>query len=238
MRVLRWFVSWLVLVSCAEISMAIEPWQNAKRDFRVVGYLPDYRSFEATQAAHLTDLIVFSAQPTEQGEIDMGRLAKLDWAPLHAAKRDHKVRLHLCIGGWERSKHFGKVATSDELRKKFVKAALRVCQDKQLSGIDIDWEHPHDVNEQNAYATLLQDLHNTLQPAGLKVSMTLAAWQNVPPLAFESVDWIQVMAYDHPGRHSTFENAQADVNKLIKAGAQPHKITLGLPFYGRAVEKP
>lgn len=233
----RWLAFWWMLFGYAVLAVAQVPAHHTSTQFRIAGYLPDYRTFDATQANSLTDLIIFSAQPTESGDLDLSRLAKTDWAQLLAAKRKHKLRIILCVGGWERSTHFAKVAASEKLRANFANAARQICIDKQLDGIDLDWEHPRDAAEQNSYAVLLQDLKHVLHPAGRSVSITMAAWQALPRSAFAAVDWIQVMAYDHPGRHSTFENAQADVNKLIEAGAPPHKIMLGLPFYGRTIEK-
>ncbi len=233
------FMRWMTFCSmlCLNLACGEEPVPQKSTQFRIAGYLPDYRSFQVEQAAGLTDLIVFSAQPTESGDIDMSRLTKTNWPQLQEAKRKHKLRLILCVGGWERSTHFARVAASQELRKRFVTAARQICIDKQLDGIDLDWEHPRDVQEQNAYALLLQDLQRVLHPAGHSVSITMAAWQAMPRSAFEAVDWIQLMTYDHPGRHSTFENAQADVRQLVQAGAPQHKIMLGLPFYGRGIEK-
>jgi chitinase len=69
------------------------------------------------------------------------------------------------------------------------------------------------------------------------LSVTIAAWQKLPAKAFDVVDWVNLMAYDHPGRHSTFESAQSDVKKLIDAGVPARKLTLGLPFYGRDTKK-
>lgn len=226
-----------LVLGCLNSAAADDSTQPGSEVFRIAGYLPDYRSFDAVKTGGLTDLIVFSAQPTESGDIDLSRLAKTNWAELREAKQKQKFRLILCIGGWERSTHFGKVAASEKLRHNFVTTAKRLCVEKQLDGIDLDWEHPHDAQEQDAYAMLLQDLQQALHPAGRSVSITMAAWQVLPRRAFELVDWIQVMAYDHPGRHSTFENAQSDIDKLIQAGAPRHKILLGLPFYGRAIER-
>ena len=203
--------------------------------FRFAGYLPDYRAstFDPLAARDLTDLIVFSARATESGSIDLSRLQQIPWAKLRAFKTRHCVRLWLCIGGWERSRELASVAASGEKRQRLVEDAVRICLAERLDGLDLDWEHPRNETEQTHYAKLLAELHQAFQPHGLMLSVTLAAWQKLPRATWESVDWINLMAYDHPGPHSTFEDARKDVEKLLAAGAPAHKITLGLPFYGR-----
>ena len=44
-----------------------------------------------------------------------------------------------------------------------------------------------------------------------------------------------MLSYDHPGAHSTFEAAEAEMRKLIAAGVPPNQLILGLPFYGRDI---
>jgi hypothetical protein len=56
---------------------------------------------------------VFSAEPTATGPLDLSRLKKVPWADLRAFKTK-RVRLILCVGGWERSKHFAAAAGSEK----------------------------------------------------------------------------------------------------------------------------
>lgn len=207
--------------------------------FRLVGYLPDYRAaeFDPATARPLTDLILFSAELTAAGQLDLTRLKHVPRAKLRAFKTREGTRLILCVGGWERSAHFATVAASPAKRREFVQAAVRVCLDERWDGIDLDWEHPKGEAQEEGYGTLLTDLHTAFEPHGLTLSVTVAAWQKLPRKAFDAVEWVHVMAYDHDGRHSTFEAAKEDVAALIRSGIPAGKIVLGLPFYGRDVRQ-
>lgn len=203
--------------------------------FRVAGYLPDYRAanFDPEAARGLTDLIVFSAEPTAEGGLDASRLRRVPWDRLRAFRDETGARLILSVGGWGRSGGFAAMTASPKARSAFVEAAAAFCAERGLEGLDLDWEHPSNRDEERAYAALLADLAEAFRPRGWTVSITMAGWQRLPAEAFESVDRAQVMAYDHDGEHATFEAAVEDVRKLRALGAPASKIVLGLPFYGR-----
>lgn len=118
---------------------------------RIVGYLPDYRAAEVdlVAARSLTDLIVFSALPTAEGGLDLSRLKQVvPWSKLREFKTRERVRLILCVGGWDRSGQFATVAASAPKRQKFVQAVVRFCLEERFDGVDLDWEHPKDAGEQ------------------------------------------------------------------------------------------
>ena len=215
----------------ARMAMAGDP------EFRIAGYLPDYRmdAFDADQTDGLTDLIVFSAEPTETGILNLSRLAGAPWPELRRCKTEHRVRLLLAIGGWERSKHFAAVAASSELRATFVTDVVEHCLSLRLDGVDLDWEHPDGADQERSYGQLMSELRASFEPHGLMLSVTIAGWQQLPDDAIRAVDWVNVMAYDHDGRHSTYDNAVQEVQSLVSRGVPAGKITFGLPFYGRHV---
>ena len=71
----------------------------------IVGYLPSYRDYNEKQVAPLTDLVIFSAEPTDDGKLKMD--PKFSKLLSHISKNRMKdKRYFLCIGGWERSKGF------------------------------------------------------------------------------------------------------------------------------------
>lgn len=209
--------------------------------WRIAGYLPDYRvaEYDLSRAVGLTDLILFSATPNADGSIDLSSLDKtVPWERYTRWKTEQRVRLILCLGGWGRSDQFSTVAREVATRQAFAKALTQVCLDRRLDGADIDWEHPADQAEVEAYGLLLQEVHTAFAPHGLMLTVTMAAWQGVPGAALGAVDAVQVMSYDHLGDHSTFEQSVADLKKLQKAGVPAQKLVLGLPCYGRHRERP
>lgn len=204
--------------------------------FRVIGYLPEYRiaDFDASQLDRLTDLILFSAEAKTDGQIDMSKLLSYkNWQEWTSSGKV-KTRFHLCVGGWGRSEHFAGVASSNEKRARFVQEAVSICKTYRLSGLDLDWEHPKNIEEQNSYALLIKDLKLAFAKDELSLSVTIAAWQHLSKEAYLHADRVHIMAYDHPGKHSTLEGAKQDVKLVVKQGSPIEKIVLGLPFYGRS----
>jgi GH18 family chitinase len=220
-----------------EINAGRNAGRSREFGFQVIGYLPDYRlkSFDPAAAAGVTDLIFFSIECKPSGELDRRRLSDDALRRLREVKDRHGVRLIIAVGGWNRSKGFAPMATDAAARARFVNELAQLCRDERIDGVDFDWEHPKNAAEEEAYAALLKAMTQALAPSGSLVSVTVAAWQNLPPAAFEVADRVHLMAYDHDGQHSTLERAKADVEMLVRKGAPKRKICLGVPFYGRGI---
>ena len=70
----------------------------------------------------------------------------------------------------------------------------------------------------------------------MTLTIAAAGWQTLTQEVVKAVDFVNLMAYDGDGKHSTYEFAVNEVERLIeKRGVPAEKICLGLPFYGRAV---
>lgn len=216
----------------------VSPVPGAK-EFCVAGYLPDYRVDEIDPAAaeSLTDLIYFSIQPSAEGEVQAAKLSAATLEKLQSLKRRGKLRLLVALGGWDRSQGFAPMASNAQTRRNFVANLTAFCRERHFDGVDFDWEHPANRAEEEAYAALLVETSEAMHREHKIVTIAMAAWQHLEPKAFAAVNRIHLMAYDHDGRrHSTFERAQADVERLIEQGVEPAKICLGLPFYGRGMD--
>jgi len=205
------------------------------REFAIVGYLPDYRALNSEWGRYVTDVVYFSASLRASGELDTSRLNAQTLAALREMSATYGTRIFIAIGGWERSQNFAAVATDSGLRTKAVQAITAYCLENELDGVDFDWEFPENAAERAGYVALLAEVRQALTPHHLRVSVALAAWQDLGDDLYAAVDRIHVMAYDHEGRHATFEQATGDIQAFIERGAPPEKLLLGVPFYGRDV---
>ena len=208
--------------------------------FRVAAYLPDYRvaTLDPAVLRRVTDLIFFSLEPTPDGGIDSARLTPVITAKLTGFQRRYPLRLWAAFGGWERSSGFAPMTTNAAHRQRFVQALTQFCVSHHFDGADFDWEHPSTAQEEAGYTALLTETHRAFAPRGLRLSVTIAPWQKLAPAAIAAVDAVNLMSYDHEGRHSTFAQAQADTAEMLRQGVPAQKLCLGLPFYGRDIAHP
>ncbi len=138
-------------------------------DFIVVGYLPWYRlkTWSARLAGPLTDLVYFGVQPTTDGELPAQPIDRETLETLKGLKRAIDCRLHLCIGGGDRSAGFAALAGQQPRRQAFAWQLREVCHAAGFDGVDYDWEHPEGETQLAAYADLLVETKSGLGPEGL-----------------------------------------------------------------------
>lgn len=213
---------------------------GAQGSLGVSGYLPEYRmaaegGYDFARAEGLREVLFFSVEPDAVGTVpikpEVGAMLK----KAREQTKARGIRLTLCVGGWGRSKGFAAMSANPESRKVFVSEMVRLAGEYGLDGIDLDWEHPTGEVE-NANAGLLAgELGTALDAIDVELSSAVAEWQALPKAYFEALDQVNLMAYDADGKHSTMEYAKAAVDTVVKRGAAPGKIVLGLPLYGRKI---
>ena len=85
---------------------------------QVIGYLPHYRAgaIDALPYQLLTDLIFFSVKPRADGSIDTSDAKPAILRKLTTLAKAERVNVHLCVGGWGKSKGFSKMAADPAAR--------------------------------------------------------------------------------------------------------------------------
>ena len=203
----------------------------------IAAYLPDYRlAHWSGQTGPVTDLVFLGMSAPNDGRFDEKAIAQKNLDALKAIKAKAKCRLLFTVGGWEKSQGFALLAGDEKLRGPFIREALDFCLKHGFDGIDYDWEHPEGAGQIAAYGLLVKETQAAFAGRKLIVTVALAGWQDLGREAYEAVDRVHLMAYDHDYPQATMEKTKADVQRLLKAGCPAGKIVVGMPFYGRNKE--
>jgi GH18 family chitinase len=203
---------------------------------KVIGYLPHYRSeaIDALPYDLLTDLIFFSLTPGANGSIDSSKAKPEILKKLTTLAKPKGVKVHVCVGGWGKSKDFSKMAADPASRIAFVRNLVIFLKKHELDGADLDWEHPKSKAEIENFQKLLVDLKKAFRFYGFELTVTVAGWGTyLKPETIPFVDRIQVMAYDQGVPHSPYAGATRDMKHWEKQGVPKSKLVLGIPFYGK-----
>lgn len=157
---------------------------------------------------------------------------------------------------------FSAMASTEEGRKKFANDCLSFIRKWGIDGIDLDWEFPTiswsgaacSPEDTENYTLLVKQLRETLGPNYL---LTYAGYCGSPEgdkrLRFINVadvdpyvDFVNIMTYDiasgSGGQHqsalykssmSTYWDMDRTFEEYVKAGIDPSKLVMGIPFYAR-----
>ena len=169
------------------------------------------------------------------------------------------LKIMLSIGGWG-SGRFSEMAADQTNRLAFAADCKRVIDEFGLDGVDLDWEYPTQTaggrisaspDDTDNFTLLMRDIRNAI---GNDKLLTLASAANARYVDFRAIDpyidFVNIMTYDintqgaghqagmyrseltgEPGRGLSCEES---VNLHVDAGVPIHKLTLGMPFYGRS----
>lgn len=200
----------------------------------MVGYLPDYREPILEWGNCLTDIIYFSAEPTDSGGLDTNRFRDDRLALLQQMKADYGTRLHISLGGLDRSGSFSYVVRYPLVRAIFVENLVTYARDNQFDGVDFDWEFPETEAEIQGYIALMAEV----KERGLIVSVALYPYADRDFSPYVVADRVHVMSYHRGLAHSTFEQGLLDLALFEGFGLARDQLVLGIPFYGRQTVSP
>jgi chitinase len=207
-------------------------------DFRVAGYLPEYRFYIdlPTASSHLTDLILFSAKPTASGMLtNFVNPEQIETAMARKAANPDLAIL-MSIGGGGRSENFHAIASDAGKRQKFVGAVNKMIDRYGFDGVDLDWESPSNEHEMSSYVRLLNEIHVSFASTPRVLTVALHPGQTLGDHGYHAVDRVHFMAYDmqaSSGNHADFIAVRQAVDWIIASGCPRNKLVLGLPLYAR-----
>lgn len=229
--------------------------RSAQAEFIVAAYLPEWRFDGANWeviSKHVTHLILFSLEPTPDGDITaLDRLPRP--ALLKRARKATKkegAKLLLCFGGNGRSAGFSAMTRRPKARRRFIERMVALLDKWDLDGVDYNWEYPGYVMgrgygddaavaaDYEGLRALVRETEHVFSEKGRTITLSYYPDGRQEQLLarydiLQSADFAHSMTYDQSGaEHSPYSLAEGAVD-LAKKFLDPKKCTLGLPFYGR-----
>ncbi|MGI6621646.1 MAG: LysM peptidoglycan-binding domain-containing protein [Clostridiaceae bacterium] len=196
---------------------------------------------------HLTFLSIFSYQVNSDGSLDT-----IDDLPLIQAARSARVAPLMVItnigedGGFD-SDLASTILNSDSLQDTLINNVIRIMQEKNYSGLDIDFEYVYPSDREN-YNNFLRKVVARLRPMGFSITTALAPKISAEqegtlyeahdyPVHGELADHVILMTYEWGYTYSP-PMAVAPINEVRRVlnyavTAIPRdKIFMGIPNYG------
>lgn len=169
----------------------------------------------------------------------------------------------LAVGGWNHGPSpFQQTVVDAGRRQKFIDSSIALLEKWGFNGLDIDWEYQDAVGgteeQLKGFSQLLREMSAAYHAKGLLLSAAVSANFHLIdanyeiPVLSETLDFINIMAYDLHGSWEKFTghvaplhagpndegdqlnlNVEAVVNRWLERGADPQKVNIGLVTYGR-----
>lgn len=177
-------------------------------------------------------------------------------------QKNPSVKTLLSIGGGDaKATDFDGMASQAVSRKSFIDSSIGLARSNNFHGLDLDWEYPSTPTQMTNFGLLLAEWRvavasESRRSGNTPLLLSAAVFRssdhytiNYPISSISnSLDWINVMAYDFYGpvwssvtgppaalyNPGTTKSGSYGITTWIQAGVAAKKIVLGLPFYGRA----
>jgi len=213
---------------------------------------------------HKSEYKIYSLDPWNELDDNWGKGAFKRFCKLK--EQNPELKAILAIGGWnEKSKQYSEMAESAAHRQTFIDSVIEFLPKFGFDGLDLDWEYPTlrggGPNDKENFAILIKEMVPAMKAAGLIVTAAVGAGFDKIDVAYdvpvmsEHLEYISVMTYDffgcwdkwthhnaplyaHPNTQENVTNYNTDygIAYWIEKGADPQKLTIGLPLYGRGFQ--
>lgn len=202
------------------------------------------------------DVINYSFGLIKEGKLSIAHLNSLKTV-LDLRKKYQHLKVVLSIGGWG-ADGFSDAVYSKNSRNVFIDSILKVVNEYDLDGIDLDWEYPTfdvakikaRVEDKQNFTLFIQELRAKM-PSKL-LTIAVGAGNGIAKAIEVDVlngylDYLHIMTYDmgnfknnqfshhtnlYPSKYHSYSASQA-VEVYNKLGFDIKKIVMGIAFYGR-----
>ena len=205
--------------------------------FKVLGYFADWSGqVNQVQFDKLTHITYAFMSPSSSGGISGGDPALLQ--SLVSTAHSKNVKVLVAVGGWNNGddSQFETMAGNASSRANFVTNAVNLCNQYNLDGIDIDWEYPDPGQSATNYAAFMSELGAGLHAKGKMLTAAVvdqgSQGGGILSSVFNSVDLLNIMAYDAGTPHSSYQEAASSIQYWAGRGLAKSKLMIGVPFYG------
>lgn len=207
--------------------------------------------------ATLDSQTLLAKQPDTWLDIDLKNYEKF----IKLRKKNPNVKLLLGLGGWNDSRahtaSYSRLVADSSRRKTFALEMVKLLRHHGFDGLDLDWEYPgYDgcQEDKQGFTNWVEDLKKAFVPNGLLLTAAVSANRSVIDRGYDirrvatHLDLINLMTYDFYGstekrvaHHAPLYpvdglNPEFCTDFIVKYwinnGAPPHKLVLGIPFYG------
>lgn len=230
--------------------------------FRIVGYYPAWAEDKAENIRYdvLTHIIYAFAIPRKDSTafVDNPEFAK----KLVKTAHENNTTISIALGGWSYEDiplepTFNAATETDEGVNKLADSIVKIVDEFGFDGVDMDWEHPRVQNGSGKkYERLMLNLSKKLHDKNLLLTCAVIGGVDAngnpggidtggadvgdaalaqTKAVLDSIDWLNVMAYDGPGEHHASREYAFNSAGYWKntRGMDGKKICLGVPFYGK-----
>ncbi|MCP4521497.1 MAG: glycoside hydrolase family 18 protein [Cytophagales bacterium] len=254
---------WVACTEEATPKQKVEKKEEVKEEkvtspYKVIGYVGGYKGefkAEDIQAKKLTHINYAFANVKDGKAVTEQEQDSANFAQLKRVKEiNPTIKILVSIGGWTWSKNFSDAALTDSSRQIFAQSAVDLLNKYELDGIDIDWEYPGQIGDNNKFrledkqnfTLFLKALRDALDVQGKKDDrhylLTIASGASQAYLdntemdeAHKYLDFINIMTYDFHGEwepktgHLTNLSIQDSSTNMSAEIAVDQHIKAGIP---------
>ena len=153
-RSIKLFLFLLFITQSSSFEKPKEPPASQKKI--IVGYVPGFRgildqlSIDANKLTHIN--YAFVDVRDSMAWLSNLETDTVNFRILNKLKEvNPDLKILISIGGWSWSGNFSDAVLTPDSRYKFAKTSVDIVADYDLDGVDIDWEYPGQIGDNNVF---------------------------------------------------------------------------------------